>query len=312
MADVEQSTSSRLDAVCAPRPDPLILGAFAFAAVFAGGNAVAVRLGLSELPPFWGAAIRFLAAAAILLAVVPMLHLQLPRGRALVGVLLFGTLNFGLFYMFLYWALQEVTAATAMVTLAIVPLLTLILAVVQGVERFSYRGLIGALMAAVGIGVVFGDRIGAVSVLSLAALIGGALCAAEVGIVVKQFPRVHPVVQNGVGMAAGGVLLFALSSAVGEPWVWPATPAVQISFAYLVLLGSIGLFVLYLFVLGRWTASATSYVLLLAPLAAAVLGWLVLGETVSAALVIGGVFAIAGVYVGAIAGQGAVTRKAPG
>jgi drug/metabolite transporter (DMT)-like permease len=312
MADVEKSTSSRLDAVSAPRPDPLTLGAFALAAVFAGGNAVAVRLGLSELPPFWGAAIRFLAAAAILLAVVPMMRLQLPRGRALVGTLLFGILNFGIFYMFLYWALQEVTAATAMVTLAIVPLLTLILAVVQGVERFSYRGLVGALMAAVGIAVVFGDRIGTVSALSLAALIGGALCAAEVGIVVKRFPRVHPVVQNGVGMAAGGALLFALSVVVGEPWVWPATPPVQISFVYLVLLGSIGLFVLYLFVLGRWTASATSYVLLLAPLAAAVLGWLVLGETVSAALVIGGVLAIAGVYVGAIAGQGAVTRKAPG
>jgi len=311
MPEQGPTMGSGSEAAGAARPDPLTLVAFVITAIFAGGNAVAVRLGLSELPPFWGAAIRFLAAAAILLAIVPVLRLQLPRGRALVGVLIFGTLNFGLFYMFLYWALQEVTAATAMVTLAIVPLLTLVLAVVQGVERFSYRGLIGALMAAIGIGIVFGERIGAVSALSLAALIGGALCAAEVGIVVKQFPRVHPVAQNGVGMAAGGVLLLALSVAVAEPWVWPATPAVQISFVYLVLLGSIGLFVLYLFVLGRWTASATSYVLLLAPLATAVLGWLVLGETVSAALLIGGVLAIAGVYVGAIAGHGEVPRKAP-
>jgi drug/metabolite transporter (DMT)-like permease len=311
MPDLAHSASSRSDAVNVPRPDPLTLAAFMFAAVLAGGNAVAVRLGLSELPPFWGAAIRFLAAAAILLAAVPMLRLQLPRGRGLIGVLLFGILNFGLFYMFLYWALQEVTAATAMVTLAIVPLLTLILTVVQRVERFRLRGLIGALMAALGIGIVFGERIGAVSALSLAALIGGALCAAEVGVVIKRFPRVHPVVENGVGMAVGGVLLLALSVTVGEPWVWPATPAVQVSFVYLVLLGSIGLFLLYLFVLGRWTASAASYILLLAPLAAAVLGWLVLGETVSMALLIGGVLAIAGVYVGAIAGQGTGAQQAP-
>lgn len=310
MPDLEQAIRASHEPATGTRPDPLTLTAFFVAAVFAGGNAVAVRLGLSELAPFWGAAIRFLAAAAILLGVVAALRLQLPRGRALVGVLIYGVLNFGLFYMFLYWALQEVTAATAMVTLAIVPLLTFFLAVVQRIEQFNYRGLTGALMAAVGIGIVFGEKIGAVSALALAALIGGALCAAEVGVVVKQFPRVHPVAQNAVGMAAGGILLLVLSTVVAEPWTFPTTPAVQISLVYLVLLGSIGLFLLYLFVLRRWTASATSYVLLLAPLAAALLGLLVLGETVSPALLIGGVLAIAGVYVGAIAPHGKNVPKA--
>ncbi len=301
MQDLEQTSSTPDGSATGQRPDPLTLTAFALAAVFAGGNAVAVRLGLHELAPFWGAAIRFIAASALLFGFVGVRRLQLPRGRALTGALIYGVINFGLFYIFLYWALQEVTAATAMVTLAIVPLLTLFLAVIQGVERFHYRGLIGALMAAVGIAIVFGEKIGAVSALSLAALIGGAFCAAEVGVVVKRFPSLHPAVQNAVGMGAGGLLLLILSMIVGEPWTFPTTPAVQISFVYLVLLGSIGLFVLYLFVLRRWTASATSYVLLLAPLAAAILGLVVLGEAVSPALVLGGALALGGVYVGAIA-----------
>ena len=307
----EQDLPSSGNGAAAQRPDALTLTAFIFAAIFAGGNAVAVRLGLSELAPFWGAAIRFLAAAAILFGAIAVLRLELPRGRALTGVLIYGLLNFGLFYMFLYWALQEVTAATAMVTLAIVPLLTLVLAVVQRVERFSYRGLVGALMAAIGIGIVFGDKIGAVSALSLAALLGGALCAAEVGVVVKQFPRVHPVAQNGIGMGAGGVLLLVLSLVAAEPRAFPTSPEVQISFVYLVLLGSIGLFLLYLFVLGRWTASAPAYVVLQAPRSAAVLGWVVMGETVSPALLLGGALAIAGVYVGAIMRPAAATPKAP-
>lgn len=311
MPDLEQPTIGPGDDSAAARPDPLTFAAFVFAAIFAGGNAVAVRLGLSELAPFWGAAIRFIAAAAILFVAVAALRLPLPRGRALTGVLIYGILNFGLFYVCLYWALQEVTAATAMVTLAIVPLLTLILAVIQRVERFSYRGLAGALMAALGIGIIFGERIGAVSALSLAALLGGALCAAEVGVVVKRYPRVQPVVQNAMGMGAGGVLLLVLSLAVNEPRAWPTSLPVQISFAYLVLLGSIGLFLLYLFVLRRWTASATSYILLLAPLAAALLGLVVLGEAVSPALLIGGTLAIAGVYFGAIAGHGQQTERAP-
>lgn len=301
MPSPDQVTGTQGDAGLVQRPEPLTLIAFLIAAIFGGGNAVAVRLGLTELAPFWGAALRFLLAAAILAVVIPILRLRLPRGRALSGVLIYGVLNFGLFYVFLYWALQEVTAATAMVTLAIVPLLTLILAAVQRVERFSYRGFVGALLAAIGIGVIFVDRIGAVSALSLAALLGGALCAAEVGIVVKQYPRTHPIVQNGVGMGAGGALLLILSLATAEPWALPVTPAVQISFFYLVFLGSIGLFLLYLFVLSRWTASATSYVLLLAPLSAAALGLLVLGETVNPALLLGGALTIAGVYVGVVA-----------
>ena len=47
--------------------------------------------------------------------------MALPRGRALTGVVVYGALNFGLSYMFAYWALTEVTAGTAMIVLAIVP-----------------------------------------------------------------------------------------------------------------------------------------------------------------------------------------------
>ena len=51
------------------RPDLITLAAFAGTALFGGGNAVAIRLGYAELAPFWGAAVRFLAAALMLLGV---------------------------------------------------------------------------------------------------------------------------------------------------------------------------------------------------------------------------------------------------
>lgn len=284
-------------------PDALTLLAFAATAILAGGNAVAVKLGYAELAPFWGAAVRFLAAAAILLVVVAVLRLPLPRRRALAGVAAYGALNFGLGYIFIYWALTEVTAGAVMVVLAIVPLLTLLLAVAQGVERFSTRGLVGALMAAAGIAAVFGDNVGVASAMALAALVLGAVSFAQVPVVVKTFPRVDPAVENGLGMAVGGAMHLVLSLAIGEPRAIPGDPWVQGSLIYLVLLGSIGLFLLYLFVLGRWTASATSYVLLLAPLATVVLEWAIMGEAPSPMLVVGGALVIAGVYVGAIAGS---------
>lgn len=307
MANHNVAASSGEFASKAAGRDLLTPGAFVIAAILAGGNAVAVRQGLSELPPFWGASIRFLTAAAILLIAMAVLRRPLPTGRALVGVLIYGILSFGLAYMFLYLALSQATAATAMVTLAVVPLLTLGLAVVQRIERFSYRALLGALMAAAGLGIVFFDQFGAVEAWSLGALLLGALCIAQSGIVVKQFPRVNPLVENGIGMAAGGVLLLALSAIAGEPWVLPSEPAVQAGLVYLILGGSVGLFLLYLFVLGRWTASATSYVLLLAPFTAAGLGFLFLGEGVGLPWLIGGTLAIAGVYIGAV-----TTRHAHG
>jgi drug/metabolite transporter (DMT)-like permease len=284
-------------------PDALTLVAFAATATFAGANAVAIRIGFAELAPFWGAGVRFLAAAVLLLVAAAAMRLPLPKGRALVGATLYGLLNFGLSYAGIYWALTEVTAATTMVVLAIVPLLTLLFAVAQKVEPFNLSALFGALMAAIGIAIVFGGNVGAVSALALAALLGSALCIAQVPIIVKTFPRVHPVMENGIGMAVGGALLLILSLALSEPRTIPTDPWVQGSFVYLVLVGSIGVFLLYLFVLGRWTASASSYILLLAPLAAAVVGFLILGEAVSPTLVAGGALVVLGVYVGAIAGK---------
>jgi drug/metabolite transporter (DMT)-like permease len=282
----------------ASRPDSATLVAFLAASFIAGANAVAVRVGLTELAPFWGAAVRFLIAAAILVLLAVAMRRTFPKGRALLGAALYGLLTFGLSYMFLYWALQEATAGMVMVAFAITPLLTLLLAVAQRVERFRLRSLLGALVAAAGIAIVFADKMGAVSPLSLAAILAAAVVAAEAPIIVKIFPKVDPAVENGIGMAVGGTLLLVVSLLAGEPWIVPSTPMVQLSLVYLILIGSVGLFLLFLFVLGRWTASASAYVLLLAPLAAVALDLLVLGEAPSISLIVGGALAITGVYAG--------------
>jgi drug/metabolite transporter (DMT)-like permease len=287
----------------AARPDATTLSAFAVASLFAGSNAVAIRLGYAELAPFWGAAIRFLCGALILLVVIVATRRELPRGRALTGVTIFGVLNFGLFYICAYWALTEITAGTAMVVLAVAPLLTFVLAVAQRLERFHIRGLVGSLLAACGVVIVFRDNIAVAGLWALLAVLGAALSAAEVNIVVKKFPHVDPVVENALGMAVGGGMLLAVSLALGEDWVVPHEAVTLVSLLYLILFGSIGLFVLYLIVLARWTATATSYVLLVAPLIAVILGAIILDEPVSPSFLVGGILVLAGVYIGAFSSK---------
>ena len=70
------------------------LTAFVTYAVLAGGNAVGVRFSNRELAPLWGAALRFALAAALLVVLMVVLRLASPRGRALIGSLLYGLFNF--------------------------------------------------------------------------------------------------------------------------------------------------------------------------------------------------------------------------
>jgi drug/metabolite transporter (DMT)-like permease len=132
------------------RPDRIVLVAFLVFVVFAGANAIGVRIVLREMGPFWSAAIRFAAAGLLLATYAFASWRQMPRGDRLIGTVLFGVFGFGLAYLFLYQALKDAPAGTTMLMLAIVPLLTVLLAVAQGIERIRLLGLAGAGLAAVG------------------------------------------------------------------------------------------------------------------------------------------------------------------
>ena len=75
-----------------------------------------------------------------------------------------------------------------------------------------------------------------------------------------------------------------------------------LALAYLVLLGTVALFGLFLYVLNHWTASRASYQFVLMPFVAAIAGALLLDERISTSLVIGGAIVLAGVYLGALSG----------
>lgn len=284
------------------RRERLTLAAFALVVLIGGINFVAVRFSNRELPPFWGAATRFGAAAFLLFGVVAVQRLPLPRGRALLGALLYGLLGFGASYAFVYWGLLQVPAGLAAVVLASAPLFTLMLALVQRQERFRWRGLLGGVLALIGIAVMFSRSVSiAVPLPSLLSIVAAAVCFAEASIVAKQFPKSHPVSTNAVAMAAGAVILLAISAVTHEAPVLPTLPATWIAFTYLVLLGSSTAFVLFLFVLKHWTASATAYMFVLFPLVAVTAAAWLEHEPVTLPLAVGGLFVLGGVYVGAVA-----------
>lgn len=268
-----------------------------------GGNVVAVKYiaRAGDLDPMWAAASRFAVATAIFACIAAVVRAPVPGGRALAGAMLYGALTFGGFFAFAYWGLQEAPAGMAGVVLATGPLLTFVLAMAHRQERFRWDRMIGGLAAVAGTAVVFLSGLDeGVPIGSLLAILGASACAAEGAVIVKAFPPVHPVMRNTIGMGVGAVMLAALMPVFGESIAWPAETSTWISQAYLVTFGSIAVFGLYLFLLGRWTASAVSYEFVLAPLAGIALAAWLFDEQVTAWFAAGSALVLAGVYFGAL------------
>lgn len=289
-------------------PDRATLVAFLGAAFIGGSNFVAVRFSNEALDPMFGAALRFALATVVLFGIMALMRLPVPRGRAALGAIVYGLLGFGVSYALLYIALVELDAGMSSVILAGTPLFTLGLAVLHRQERFTPRGLMGGALAITGIGILSaGSLQGDIPPAYLLAAVIGMLAVAESSVLIKAFPRTHPITTNALGMASGTVLLVVASLAFGETWALPQTTRTWAVVAWLVVAGSVGLFVLFLFVIARWTASASVYALTLMPLVAVTLGALLKNEPITIELVAGGALVLLAVYIGAISGP----RAAP-
>jgi drug/metabolite transporter (DMT)-like permease len=282
-------------------PDNKTLAAFGVFILLAGGASVAVRITYGELPPFYSGAARFALAGLIFWVLLFIRKIPFPRGQALLGAVLFGTLSVGLAFTFIAWGLVETPASTYQVLMALVPLLTIFLAFLHGVERIRWQGLLGSLLAVGGIAVVVGGASGeGLSLPHILAIIAGAACLAEAGVIVKKFPRSHPIAMNAIAMTIGAFILGTLSLITNEKWVIPTQVDTWLAFGYLLIFVTVIVFLLYLYILGRWTASGTSFGFVITPLVTIVVATSITGEQITLSFVAGGVLVLAGVLVGAL------------
>jgi len=283
--------------------DRTTLIAFLAMVVGIAGNVIAVRYIAStgDLDPMWAATSRFVLAALIFTVVARVVHARMPHGRALVGAILYGALTIGAFFAFVYWGLQEAPAGLAGVLLATGPLLTYLFALAHGQERFRWDSIAGAAAVVLGTAVIFSVGLGGkASIPHLLAVLAASACAAEGAVIVKGFPDVHPAARNAIGMAVGAVMLLILMPLFGESFSVPTATSTWVAQAYLVTFGTIGVFGLYLFVLSRWTASATSYEFVLAPVVGIALAAWLLDEAVTPGFAVGSIIVLVGVYLGAL------------
>ncbi len=282
-------------------PERRVLLAFGAFILVGGGASVAIRITYGEMAPFWAATSRFALAALAFWGLVAFRKLPLPRGRALLGAVLFGALTVGLAFVLIGWGLVETPASVYQILMALVPLVTLFLSSIQGVEAISRRGIIGSLLAVGGIAVtVAGTSAASISIPHIIAILVAAVLVAEGGVLIKRFPPNPPVITNAIAMTTGTVILAIASLVRGESWTIPTEVDTWVAFVYLVVFVTVFAFLLYMFVLGQWTASGTSYGFVLVPLVTIVVAATIAGEAITAGFLAGAVLVLAGVYVGAL------------
>jgi drug/metabolite transporter (DMT)-like permease len=282
-------------------PERPVLIAFLLFIVVGGGASVAIRMTYAELAPFWAGTSRFAFAALVFWGLVVFRKLPVPKGRALLGAVLFGTLTVGLAFVLIGWGLVATPASRYQVLMATVPLLTLFLASLQGIEAITRRGLFGSLLAVAGIAVTVGGASTAgLSPPHVAAIILAAAFISEGGVLIKRFPPNPPVMTNAIGMTVGAIILAIASLASGEEWNIPTQTSTWAAFIYLVIFVTIVGFLLYMFVLGKWSASGTSYGFVLVPLITIVVASTLAAEVITPNFLIGAALVLAGVLVGAL------------
>jgi drug/metabolite transporter (DMT)-like permease len=282
-------------------PDRLTLVALALFILFAAGAPVAIRFTYAELPPFWSGTARFSLGALVFWVLMLLRKIPMPRGRALVGAILFGALSVGGAFVLVSWGLVKTPASLASVLLALMPLLTIFFVYLHGLESVRWQGLIGSILAVVGIAVVFGGSTGAaLSIPHVLAMIAAAAFFAEAGVVVKKFPRSHPYATNAIAMTVGVVILASASLISGERWVIPSQANTWIALGYLVVVVTVFAFLLYLYVLRRWTASGSSYAFVMSPLITVILATQLAGEQITSNFIVGAGLVLSGVIFGAL------------
>lgn len=298
---MSQNSSTPTSFMGTTLPDRNTFLAFLGFVIVSGGASVAVRFTYAELPPYWSGAARFILGGLFFWIWLLVRKIPLPKGRALGGAILFGVFTIGLSFTFIYYGLVKTPASLYQTIVALVPLLTLFFAFFHGLEAFRLRGVAGALITVVGIIVaVNGARVADLSLPSILAIIAGAACLAEGGVIAKLFPRNHPVATNAIGMTVGALILGLASLLSGEQAVIPKETTTWIAFGYIVVFVTMIAFLLYLYVLSHWTATGASYSFVLIPLVTIVLASWLANEQITWQFMLGGTLVVLGVWIGVL------------
>ena len=265
-------------------------------AIVWGSAFVAISAGLEYFPPVLFAALRYDVAGVLMLAYASYaVDDWWPSGRGEWSLVAVGAgLLIAAYHAFLFVGQQHTTAAAAAIVVSLSPVLTTGFArLLVPSDALSPVGVVGLLAGLVGVGVIARpdpSNLLSPDVVATGLVFCAALSFALGSVLTRRIDAELPIESmEGWSMIGGAVLMHVVSLAMGEPlepsaWTHPEALG---ALSFLAVISSALGFLLYFDLLERLGAVEINMVSYVAPIVAAVVGWLYLGEVIDAATVLG-------------------------
>ena len=268
-----------------------------------GGTAAAItRYLVGNADPVTLAILRWGIGFACLLPTALLLKVRWPPRRDWPAVAALGFCFFGLFFVLYNIAIGFTTAARASLALATLPLHTMVVGALLGIEPLTLRKSIGVSVAILGViaalasglseappGAWRGELI----------MTGAVFCMAFYNVWSRPFIRRSSALGFlTVGMGAGAAALILVGSLTGSVAVLSSLSTPQwIAGVYLGIGGGALAFILWVMALERATPTRVAATMTVNPLAAGLLAAQLVGEPITPNLVLGLVAVFAGIWI---------------
>ena len=268
-----------------------------------GGTAAAItRYLVSGADPIALAILRWGIGFVCLLPAVLLLKAKWPERRDLPAVVVLGICFFGLFFILYNIAMSFTSAARASLALATLPLSTMVVGALLGVEALTFRKTIGVCIAVLGVGAALASGLSAAppgawrgELIMLAAVV----CMAFYNVLSRPLMRRSSALGFlTVGMGTGAAALIIVGLFTGSIAALKSFSTPQwIAGVYLGVGGGAAAFILWVLALERATPTRVANTMTVNPIAAALLATQLVGEPITPNLVLGLIAVFAGIWI---------------
>jgi drug/metabolite transporter (DMT)-like permease len=268
-----------------------------------GGTAAAItRYLVGNADPITLAILRWGIGFACLLPTALLLGVRWPPRRDWPAVALLGMCFFGLFFVLYNIAIGFTTAARASLALATLPLHTMVIAALLGIEPLTLRKSAGVCIAVLGVVAALAYGLSAAPSGAWRGeliMTGAVLCMAFYTVWSRPFiQRSSALGFLTVGMGAGATALMLVGSLTGSVAVLRGFGSPQwIAGIYLGVGGGALAFILWVMALERATPTRVANTMTVNPVAAGLLATQLVGEPITLNLVLGLGAVFAGIWI---------------
>jgi drug/metabolite transporter (DMT)-like permease len=277
--------------------------AIALASSSLGGTAAAItRYLVGGADPILLAILRWGIGFLCLLPCALLLGVRWPQRSDWPAVALLGICFFGVFFILYNIAVSYTTAARASLALATLPLHTMVVGAILGVERLTARKITGVGIAVLGVAAALAAGLAQSPPEAWRGeliMTGAVFCMAFYNVLSRPLmQRSSPLGFLTVGMGAGAAVLVLAGIVKGSfAALGQFTTAQWIAGIYLGIGGGALAFVLWVMALARATPTRVANTMTVNPIAATLLAALLIGEPITPNLLIGLVAVFAGIWI---------------